>query len=93
MKKLMMIIGAIALFAGCRPEVVYLDKDGQPVQPPPPPDHVKVLWREDYIRCCEIEGHRYFVGMSSGNATGARTIVHAESCPCKTSVQEGCVEW
>lgn len=64
MKKLLMLVGVIALFVGCGPEVVYLDKDGQPVQPPP--DHMKILWQEDYICCCEIEGHRYFVGMASG---------------------------
>lgn len=85
MKKLLMLVVAIALFVGCKPEVVYLDKNGQPVQPPPPPDHVKVLWREGYIRCCEIEGHLYFVGTGSGGSCGA--IVHAESCPCKTSVK------
>lgn len=40
------------------------------------------------VRYCEIEGHRYLVGMSSGYSTGARTIVHAESCPCKTNKGE-----
>lgn len=87
MKKLLMLVGALALFVGCEPEVVYLDKDGQPVKPPSPPAHVKILWQEDYIWCFEIEGHRYFVGFASGYSDGARTIVHAESCPCKTSVK------
>lgn len=81
MKYLFPIISAMML-SGCDPEVVYLDKNGQMT---PPPDHVKVLWHEDYIRCCEIEGHRYFVGMSSGYSSGARTVVHAESCPCKAN--------
>lgn len=82
MKKLVFALSVAAALVGCSPQQDF-NVTAQ--------SHFETIWSHSDIAMIRIDGHLYIIGFvdRSRNGSGVRTIVHAESCPCKSIEKKG----